>query len=98
MMARFAGVVFVAAAVFVPDGAHAQAIDLAAMKCKEFIQLPKDTATALTMWLDGYLTEEDDPAVLDLDRIRERAERLAVFCARSPEIGLVAAAEEIIGK
>jgi acid stress chaperone HdeB len=98
MMALFGGVAFVAAAVFVADRAHAQALDLAALKCKEFIQLPKDTTMAVTMWLDGHLTDEDDPPVLDLDRIREKADRLATFCAQSPEVGLLSAAEDIISK
>jgi len=50
------------------------------------------------LWLDGHLTDEDDPAVFDLGRIKANAERLAAFCARNPQTGLVAAAESVIGK
>jgi hypothetical protein len=98
MIARVAGAALLAAAVFAAHGADGQAVDLSAMRCKEFLELPKDTAAAITMWLDGHLTDEDDPAVLDLDRIKAKAERLAAFCAQNPQTGLMAAAEGVMGK
>jgi acid stress chaperone HdeB len=98
MIARVAGATLLAAAMLAADGANAQAVDLAAISCKEFVELPKDTAAAVTMWLDGYLTDEDEPAVLDLDRIKVKAERLAAFCARNPQMGLISAAEDVMGK
>jgi hypothetical protein len=98
MIARLAGAALLAVAAFVADGANAQAVDLSAISCKEFIELPKDTAAAITIWLDGHLTDEDDPAVLDLDRIKANAERLAAFCAQNPQTGLIAAAEGVMGK
>ena len=98
MIARIAGAALLAAAVFAAPGADGQALDLSAISCKQFIELPKDTAAAIALWLDGHLTDEDDPAVLDLDRIKANAERLAAFCARNPQTGLIAAAEGVIGK
>jgi hypothetical protein len=98
MIARIAGVALLAAAVFTAHGANGQVVDLSAISCKQFIELPKDTAAAITMWLDGHLTDEEDPPVLDLDRIKAKAERLAAFCARNPQTGLMAAAEDVMGK
>ena len=98
MIARIAGAALLAAAVFAAHGADGQALDLSAISCKQFVELPKDTAAAITLWLDGHLTDEDDPAVVDLDRIKANAERLAAFCARNPQTGLIAAAESVMGK
>jgi hypothetical protein len=98
MIARIAGAALIAAAMFAADGANGQALDLSAISCKQFIELPKDTAAAITIWLDGHLTDEDDPAVFDLDRIKASAERLAAFCAQNPQSGLIAAAEGVMGK
>ena len=97
-MIRVAAAALLAAAVLAAHGADGQALDLSAISCKQFIELPKDTATAITLWLDGHLTDEDDPAVFDLGRIKANAERIAAFCARNPQTGLVAAAESVIGK
>lgn len=98
MIARVAGAALLAAAVFAAHGANGQAVDLSAISCRQFLELPKDTAAAITMWLDGHLTDEEDPAVLDLERIKAKAERLAAFCAQNPQTGLMAAAEDVMGK
>ena len=98
MIARLAGAALLVAVLIAADGANAQAVDLSAISCKEFVELPKDTAAAVTMWLDGYLTDEDEPAVLDLDRIKAEAERLATFCARNPQMAVISAAENVMGK
>ena len=98
MIARIAAAALLAAAVLVAHGANGQAVDLSAISCKEFTELPKDTAAAITMWLDGHLTDEEDPAVIDLDRIKAKAERLAAFCAQNPQTGLMVAAEDVMGK
>jgi hypothetical protein len=98
MIARVAAASLLAAAVFAAQGASGQALDLSAISCKQFVELPKDTAATITIWLDGHLTDEDDPAVVDLDRIKANAERLAAFCARNPQTGLMAAAESVMNK
>ena len=50
------------------------------------------------MWLDGYLTDEEDPAVIDLDKMKARAEKLAAYCVQNPKMNLMAAAENVMGK
>jgi acid stress chaperone HdeB len=87
-----------AAAVLVAGTANAQVVDLSTIKCREFIELPKETATAITMWLDGYFTDEEDPAVVDLDKMRGKAEKLGAFCAANPKMSLMTAAENVMAK
>ena len=98
LLASAASALFLAAAVFGAGGASAQAIDLSTLKCREFAEFPKDTVNAITMWLDGYLTDEEDPAVIDLDKMKAKAEKLAAYCVQNPKMSLMAAAENVMGK
>jgi acid stress chaperone HdeB len=86
------------AAVLLAGTAVAQVVDLSTIKCREFIELPKETATAVTVWLDGYYTDEEDPAVVDFDKMKGKAEKLGAFCAQNPKMGLMTAAESVMAK
>jgi acid stress chaperone HdeB len=92
------GAVLLAAALLAAVPADAQVVDLSTIKCKDFVELPKDTVNAITMWLDGYYTDEEDPAVVDLDKVKAKAERLGAFCVQNPRMGLMTAAESVITK
>ena len=85
-------------AVITAAAAHAQSVDLSAIKCKEFIELPKETINAITVWLDGYYTDEEDPAVVDFDKLRAKADKLGSFCAQNPKMSLMTAAESVMAK
>jgi HdeA/HdeB family len=98
MIARLARLIVIAVAVFAAPRAHAQALDLSALKCKDFVELPKDTINAITLWLEGYLTDEGDPVVLDLDQMKAKAERLMTLCAQNPDMSVLAAGEDVMGK
>jgi acid stress chaperone HdeB len=88
----------VVAVLFAASTAVAQPVDLSKLKCKEFIELPKDTAYAITVWLGGYFTDEDDPAVVNFDRLKVMAEKVGTFCAQNPRMSLMSAAESVMVK
>jgi acid stress chaperone HdeB len=98
MIAQLARVIVIAAAVLAAPRAHAQVLDLSALKCKDFVELPKDTINAITLWLEGYLTDEGDPVVLDLDQMKAKAERLMTLCGQNPDMTVLAAGEDVMGK
>jgi HdeA/HdeB family len=98
MIAVIASAIFLAAVVLAAESADAQAIDLSAISCKEFIELPRETATAIVMWLDGYLTDDDDPALVDVAKTKAKAERLVAHCTQNPALSFMAAAEDVMGK
>jgi acid stress chaperone HdeB len=98
MLVKIVSAVLLAAALFAAEAANAQAVDLSKIKCKEFIELPKETANAITMWLDGYFTDEEDPAVVDFDKLKAEAEKLGAFCVQNPKMGLITAAESVMVK
>lgn len=78
--------------------AQAQVIDLSTLKCKEFVESGKQTVASVVMWLDGYLTDEEDPTVLDFDKMKATTEKLSNYCRRNPSMGLMNAAENVMGK
>jgi acid stress chaperone HdeB len=98
MLGNFVGAIAVAAAVLAGASAHAQVVDLSTIKCKDFVELPKDTINAITLWLEGYLTDEGDPVVLDLDQMKAKAERLMTLCGQNPDMTVLAAGEDVMGK
>jgi acid stress chaperone HdeB len=99
MLVKVAGAVLVvAAALLAAASADAQVVDLSTIKCKDFVELPKETVNAITMWLDGYYTDEEDPAVVDFDKLKAKADKLGAFCVQNPKMGLMTAAESVMTK
>ncbi len=98
MLVKSAAAVFVAATLLAAAAADAQVVDLSTIKCKDFTELPKETVNAIMMWLDGYFTDEEDPAVVDFDKMKAKAEKLGAFCVQNPKMGLMTAAENVMAK
>ena len=86
-------VVIAAALIAVP----AHAVDLARLTCKDFLA-SGDSAGFIMSWLDGYYTDEDAPAIFDLERTKEKGARLGAYCATHPTTGLLIAAAQFMGK
>ena len=98
MLVKSAAAAFVAAALLAAAAADAQVVDLSATKCKDFIELPRETVNSIMMWLDGYFTDEEDPAVVDFDKMKAKADKLGAFCIQNPKMGLMTAAENVLAK
>jgi acid stress chaperone HdeB len=86
----------VCAFVALASPAPAQVLDLSTITCKEFLAAKKEAVGAILMWLSGYYTKDDDPAVIDFDKVKTKTEKLADYCAKNPTIGLITAAEPIL--
>jgi hypothetical protein len=82
----------------VVDAQRTNAFDLAAIHCKDFLQLSQDRIGSILLWLDGYYTADEDPVVVDFDRAKTKAAQLASYCAQHPGVSLIAAAENVLGK
>jgi len=94
----FGKVAVLVAAALIATAADAQVVDLSTIKCKDFIELPKETVNAVTMWLDGYYTDEEDPAVIDFDKMKGKADKLVAFCQANQKMGLMSAAESVMAR
>lgn len=88
----------VAALIFAPSVALADRIDLNTVKCKEWLESSKEDIGATVAWLDAYYMGDDDPPVMDFDKMKTNAGKLGKFCAANPDLGLGTAAEKVLGK
>jgi hypothetical protein len=86
----------VMAAIVLASPASAQVIDLATANCKDFTSGKKEIANGIVLWLSGFYTKDDDPQVVDFDKVRAKSDKLADYCAKNPGAGLLNAAEPIL--
>jgi acid stress chaperone HdeB len=78
--------------------AHAQKVDLSTITCKQFLEMSKENIGLILMWMAGYYADEDASPVVDFDKMKEDAGKLADYCAKNPTVGLITAAEETIAE
>jgi acid stress chaperone HdeB len=78
--------------------AQAQKLDLSTVTCRQFLQSKPETINLILMWVAGYYSDEDDPPILDFDKMRSDATKLGEYCAKNPDTGLVTAIEESIAE
>ena len=50
------------------------------------------------MWLQGYYTSEDDPPVVNFDKLGASIEGLAKYCKDNPDHSIMTGAEEVMSK
>jgi acid stress chaperone HdeB len=68
----------------------------ARITCKDFFESNKDRIDFAVAWLLGYYTGEDDPPVLNFTVLKDKAAKLAAYCAANPAHGLITAADEVM--
>ena len=87
-----------AGALLAAPTAQAQIVDLNTVTCKDFTGFNKDITFAMVMWLDAYYRDEDDPPIIDFDKMAQKAGRLGDYCGKNPTHSLTTAAEPIMSK
>jgi acid stress chaperone HdeB len=95
---RMLAAAVLAGALLAAPTAQAQIVDLNTVTCKDFGGFNKDITFALVMWLDAYYRDEDDPPVIDFDKMAQKAGRLGEYCGKNPTHSLTTAAEPIMSK
>jgi acid stress chaperone HdeB len=78
--------------------ASAQQLDLAALRCREFLDGSKEQANLIGMWLQGYYSEENAAPVVDFDKMRTNLNRISDYCRRFPNHSVSTAAEKVMGQ
>ena len=86
----------IAVALAASSAVSAQTVDVSTLTCKDFGAQKKDAMVAIMMWLSGYYTKDDDPTVIDFDKVKAKTDKIADYCAKNPAVGLVPAAEPIL--
>ena len=98
MMYRRTMFVACLAPVVLSATASAQVLDLNTVKCGEWLDSGKDNIGYTMAWIDGYYQDEDADPVIDFDKMKGKAEKLAAYCAINRSLGLGTAAERLFGK
>jgi acid stress chaperone HdeB len=88
--------IVLATALMSADSASAQIVDMRTATCNDFIGFKRDTNFAIAMWLNAYYFDEDDPPIIDFEKMRQKAARLSVYCNQNPAHSLISAAERIM--
>jgi len=86
------------AGALLASSASAQVVDMNTVTCKDFTAFNKDITFSVVMWLDAYYRDEDDPPVIDFDKMAQKAGQLGGYCAKNPGHSLTTAAEPIMSK
>jgi acid stress chaperone HdeB len=95
---KILSVIVTAAAIAAATPAHSQQLDLSTITCKQFLELNQQSVSLILMWMAGYYADQDAPPVVDFDKMKEDATKLAGYCAKNPGVGLITAAEETIAE
>ena len=87
----------VAAALLAASPVRAQVVDMSTITCADFSTRPVDQMANIMFWLEGYYTEDDDPTTIDFAEFKSTLEKLLVYCKDNPSVGLLTAADEVMG-
>ena len=82
---------------FSPSPVKAQVVDLSTITCADFWARPADQMANIMFWLEGYYTENDDPTTIDFSEFKSTLEKLLVYCSNNPTVGVLTAADEVMG-
>jgi acid stress chaperone HdeB len=78
--------------------AHATKLDLATMSCKQFLESGDDTIKMVLTWMDGWYKGDEENAIIDTDVFVENAKQFGSYCGKNPNVSIVTAADEVLGK
>jgi HdeA/HdeB family len=88
--------VVVMAAMTTAAFATEQKIDLSAMTCRDFMASDQAKSTLILAWFLGFYGEEEDPQVIDLNKLEAARAQFADFCKQQPNFRMTVAAEGIL--
>ena len=78
--------------------AHAERLDLATVKCQEFVGSGADNIARTMMWLEGYYSEENASPIIDFDKMKNDEAKIRDYCTTNPNDSLITAAEKLMSK
>lgn len=84
---------FLAALLMAPGVAGAQTIDFRTATCKDFVALPEDALDVVAAWIDGHLSDEEDPESMVVDASATDADEIKAHCKQHMGTKLLEAVE-----
>ena len=84
----------VAALLLVAGPAQAlDSIDMNELTCATFTGYDDKNKATIMMWLEGYYTEEDEPAVIDFNEMAGHMAKLLLYCQENPNTSVLDGSE-----
>jgi HdeA/HdeB family len=71
-------------------------IHLAEVTCRTFTELTQQEQNIITAWLQGYHLPEQEPAVIDVEKLLLDRAKLTEHCINKPEDDVMTAAEAVM--
>ncbi len=85
-------------ALFAGSPAFATVIDLSKMRCDEFLKSNKEDIGYTLAWLDAYYRGDDDPTIIDTEKLAADTKKLTDYCTSHPNIRLITATDKLFEK
>jgi acid stress chaperone HdeB len=98
LMKTTISILFTAAVALSSAPAHAAKLDLSTMTCKQFLESGDDTIKMVLTWMDGWYKGDEDNAIIDTDVFVDNAKKFGAYCGTNPNVSIVTAADEVLGK
>ena len=93
---KIVSAILVASSLVAAAPASAQRLDLSTVICKQFLDSDERSITLIVMWLTGFFTDEDEPPIVDFDKLKSDTGKMGEYCRKNPTTKLMAAAEEVM--
>lgn len=98
MTFRFAlSLVFALLLWVVPGPARAEIIDVAAIRCQEYLTADAARASTFTTFLIGYYAAVKGMTVIDMEKVAGSVEKVKSLCASNPESSVMGLIEHEFG-
>jgi hypothetical protein len=88
----------VMAGPFASMTASAASIELAKFPCAKFQSADRAQVDIIMAWMEGYYRTENDPMVIDTDKLAAEAKKLGQYCATHPKSDLISAGDDLFVK
>ena len=85
-----------AASVAAATPAHADVLDMAAITCRDLMNMKSDDAATIMIWVHGFYGGKADDTKLDLDAFHEAITRIANYCNSRPKVSLLSAVKDVL--
>lgn len=73
-----------------------ETIDIAELTCEQFNKYDDSNRGTVMMWLEGYYTEDDEPAVVDFGKMAGHIAQLMIKCEANPDEKVMTFTDEIM--
>lgn len=77
------------------SAAQAQQVNFTTAKCQDLANMSEDVVDLVSVWLDGFSSDEEQPETLTVDFSGTDADDLTAYCQQNPSVSLVQAFENL---